>query len=129
MIAKRAGERAQNLGRNPSCGGPIRPERGIGIVTESGVGIHPEAHADSAAKYDSEAGWEERSESDSESESQMSYSVRARNRARYGPFGRMFTTDSVYRIPKRKKTTADDEGMAGPDVQDVDSSSSSSEED
>jgi hypothetical protein len=45
------------------------------------------------------------------------------------PFGRMFTTDPGYRIPKRKKTTADDEGMAGPDVQDVDSSSSSSEED
>ena len=135
MIAKRAGERAQNLGRNPSCGGPIRPERGIGIVTESrtnaesGVGIHPEAHADSAAKYDSDPGWEARSESDSESESQKSYSVRARNRARYGPFGRMFTTDPGYRIPKRKKTTADDEGMAGPDVQDVDSSSSSSEED
>ena len=44
-------------------------------------------------------------------------------------FGHMFTTDPGYRIPKRKKTTADDEGMAGPDVQDVDSSSSSSEED
>ena len=44
------------------------------------------------------------------------------------PSGRMFTTDPGHRIPKRKKTTAGDEEIAEPDVQDVDSSSSSSEE-
>jgi hypothetical protein len=40
----------------------------------------------------------------------------------------MFTTDPGYRIPKRKKTTAGDEEIAEPDVQNLDSSSSSSEE-
>ena len=46
------------------------------------------------------------------------------------PFGRMFTTDPGYRIPKRKKTTADDEeiGATEPDVQDLHDSSSSSSE-
>ena len=44
------------------------------------------------------------------------------------PFGRMFTMDPGYRIPKRKKTTAGEEEIAEPDVQYVDSSSSSSEE-
>jgi len=44
------------------------------------------------------------------------------------PFGRMFTTDPGYRIPKRKKTTSGDEEIAEPDVHDVDSSSSSSED-
>jgi len=58
---------------------------------ESGVGIDPEAYADSAAKYDPEAGWEARSEAGSGSELRQSDSVRAlksysvrRNRARYG---------------------------------------------
>jgi hypothetical protein len=90
MIPKRAGERARNLARNPRCGSQIRPERGIGLgtelrtVAESGVGIVPEAYLDSAVKYDSEAGWEARSDSGSESEVRKSDSARARNRARYG---------------------------------------------
>ena len=47
---------------------------GIGLGTglradaESGVGIDPETQPDSAAKYDSEAGWGARSEPGSESE-------------------------------------------------------------
>ena len=51
---------------------------------ESGVGINPQAHADSAAEYDSEAGERVRSESGSESEVPKSDSARARNRTRYG---------------------------------------------
>ena len=35
---------------------------------ESGVGVGPEAHTDSTAAYDSEAGWEACLESGSESE-------------------------------------------------------------
>ena len=46
----------------------------------SGVGIDPEAHADLAAKYDSEGGWKARSES----VLRKSDSARARKRARYG---------------------------------------------
>ena len=50
------------------------------------MGIDPEAHADSAVKYDSEAGWEARSESGSESELRKSdfelESVRNRGKIR-----------------------------------------------
>ena len=49
---------------------------------ESGVGVDPEAHAHSAVKYDSEAGWVARSESGSESELRKSDSVRAQKRVR-----------------------------------------------
>jgi len=66
------------------------PERGSGRGTElltdaeSGVGVDPEAHTDSTAAYDSEAGGEARSESGSESELWRSDAVRARNPARVG---------------------------------------------
>ena len=64
MIPKQAGSEFVILARNPSCISRIRPERGIGLGTglwtdaESNVGIDPETHADSAVKYDSEAGQE-----------------------------------------------------------------------
>ena len=75
---------------NLKRGSPIRPERKIGLDTElwtdseSGVGIDVEANADSAAKYNSEAGWGARLESDWESELRKSDSARARNRAGCG---------------------------------------------
>ena len=43
---------------------------------ESGVGVDPDAHADSAAKYDSEAGWGTCSESGPESGLRKSDSTR-----------------------------------------------------
>jgi len=62
-----------------------------GSERERERGIDPEAYADSAAKYDPEAGWEARSEAGSGSELRQSDSFRAlksysvrRNRARYG---------------------------------------------
>jgi len=51
------------------------------MEAESSVGIDPKAQADSAAKYNSEAGPGARSESGSEFELWKSDAARARNRA------------------------------------------------
>ena len=73
---------------NPRRESQIRPELGIRLDTElrtdpeSGVGIDPEAQADSAAKYNSEAGRGARSESGSEFELRKSESGSVRNYGR-----------------------------------------------
>ena len=115
MILIQAGKRARNLARDPSCGSRIRSERGNGLGTElwadseSGVGIDPEAHADSVAKYDSEAGWEVRSESGSGSEMRKSNWIGIRvAEVRFGPSAELGSvrTRPQSIIPKRAKKHA-----------------------